>query len=286
MNATDKHGRLFLAMAVFGLALAALMPLPSSETTLLAMLALVVVLGVPHGALDLIYAVKLFSLHTPVGWLVFLAGYLLLAVSVVAVWHAAPTLFLVGFLAISMFHFSGDIKGRGTLLQRVLYGGGIVILPSVLHDAEMGHLFSVLIGNRNGHPVAAVLHILAWPWLAATVTAALWRFRSGRQNTLEILGVAATVTLLPPIIGFTVYFCFMHSARHILRTRDLAAASWRTLALIAAGPMLATLMLGMAAWAALGDAEPSARIIQLVFVGLAALTVPHMVLVERIRWTA
>jgi hypothetical protein len=76
----------------------------------------------------------------------------------------------------------------------------------------------------------------------------------------------------------------MHSPRHILRTlatlpgtqaRDaLALALWPTLAVLSA--------LAVIGWLP-RDQPMDAWVMQLIFVGLAALTLPHMVLLERAR---
>ena len=78
----------------------------------------------------------------------------------------------------------------------------------------------------------------------------------------------------------------MHSARHILRTRDYASAgTLGPLLRIAGWPMLATVAGVAIAWW-LSDGKPlDMRLSQLLFVGLAALTVPHMIVVERVRFT-
>jgi hypothetical protein len=48
--------------------------------------------------------------------------------------------------------------------------------------------------------------------------------------------------------------------------------------------MIGTLVLGYWGWQELAGSGLTATIVQTVFVGLAALTVPHMALVERVRW--
>jgi hypothetical protein len=47
--------------------------------------------------------------------------------------------------------------------------------------------------------------------------------------------------------------------------------------------MFGVVMASAVAWHLLKDTTLDARVLQIVFVGLAALTVPHMVLVERVR---
>jgi hypothetical protein len=94
-----------------------------------------------------------------------------------------------------------------------------------------------------------------------------------------ILSVTAT-----PLVSFTLFFCGMHSARHILRTIDYSGrASKRVLLMAGLLPMIGVLIVSAAAWYFLKGVPLEARIIEIVFVGLAALTVPHMILVERVR---
>jgi Brp/Blh family beta-carotene 15,15'-monooxygenase len=87
------------------------------------------------------------------------------------------------------------------------------------------------------------------------------------------------------LLAFTVFFCTMHSARHIVRTWHYAGTgSIAQLIRAALLPMLGTLILGGAAAYFLRTEPLEAGMMQLVFVGLAALTVPHMALVEQVRW--
>ena len=76
----------------------------------------------------------------------------------------------------------------------------------------------------------------------------------------------------------------MHSARHVLRTRDYSrAGTLHQLLRIVCWPMLATVV-GVAIAVACSGGKPlDLRLAQVLFVGLAALTVPHMMVVERVR---
>jgi Brp/Blh family beta-carotene 15,15'-monooxygenase len=115
------------------------------------------------------------------------------------------------------------------------------------------------------------------------------RSRSDLLGSLEIGATALLAVVAPPLVSFTLFFCGMHSARHILRTIDYSGrASTRVLLLAALLPMIGVLAFSAIAWHFLKETPLEARVVQIIFVGLAALTVPHMILVERVRisgWT-
>ena len=76
----------------------------------------------------------------------------------------------------------------------------------------------------------------------------------------------------------------MHRARLIIWTIDYSGRSSLGLILGAALlPMLGALVASAEAWHFLGGTSLDARVIQLVFVGLASLTAPHMAPVEHVR---
>lgn len=251
---------------------------------LIVVAALIVVFGLPHGALDTLFAHRLYGINTLGGWLRFGIIYLLLSTLVVGLWLIQPTLFLGGFLVISAGHFSGD-PGVGTPWPaRALYGGAIIILPALLHAVDMTRLFALLAGAKPAAILVQWLSLLAWPWLAGLTLALLLRLRSDGLTALEMGAVGILALVAPPLVAFVVFFCGMHSARHILRSIDYSGrSSLRRLLAAAILPMLGVLIGSAAAWYFLRETSLDARIVQLVFVGLAALTVPHMVLVEQIR---
>jgi Brp/Blh family beta-carotene 15,15'-monooxygenase len=89
-----------------------------------------------------------------------------------------------------------------------------------------------------------------------------------------------------PLIAFTVYFCGMHSLRHLLRTQQYVNLPVSRLLWICLLPMLGTSALVALGWLYLPTSSYDSRILQFVFVTLAALTVPHMLLVDRARYAS
>lgn len=287
MNAArmqTMQGMLFCMLALVVTAASLWLPRLDIQTELIIMAVLIMVLGVPHGALDTIFAENFYRVDGFGGWVLFTLAYFLPAILVVAVWYAAPTLFLAGFLAISVAHFSGDLSPGTPPVTRLLYGGAVIILPTLLHSAEIGQLFSLLVGPTAAQAVLWWLQGLQWPWLLGLAGMALQRFRADWLSGTEIAALGILAVLAPPLIAFTVFFCFMHSARHILRTFNyFAQTSPDKIRAAAFAPMLLTLCLAGMAWIRLGNISLDARVLQIVFVGLAALTVPHMGIVERVR---
>ncbi len=278
------QGRVFcglaLVLVITSLAGARLAPLHE----LLAAGALILLLGMPHGAFDVVFARKLFGVAGFKGWALFSLLYIGLAAAVVGLWFVAPTLFLCAFLVFSALHFGGDLAAGVPILARCLYGGAVIVLPALGHGPELQRLLGLVAGPASAALIAPVLSQMAAPWLAATVLACVLQARTSRLAAWELAALAALSVAAPPLAAFTVYFCAMHSPRHILRTlaslpgvearNALALALWPTLAVLAA-----LAVIGLVS----SDRSMQAWAIQLIFVGLAALTLPHMALLERAR---
>ena len=296
MNRLNLQGRVFcVAAAVLCIATTWLPSLNalSARTELLVALVLMGLFGVPHGALDTLFAQRLHGLSRALPWLGFVMAYLGLAAAVVALWWWFPVAFLVGFLVVSAIHFSGDLRHGVSAWARLFYGASVVVLPALLHEQQVTQLFAWLINTGTNTNTAswlvAGLHALGWPCLLGLIVSAAWLARSDRSTAIEIIAVGAVFTWATPLFGFTLYFCLMHSARHTLRSQHYAQVTLRTLVKAAVWPLLGLGVLVAIAWLALQMLSPQTtvdqRAVQLFFVALAALTVPHMALVERVRWS-
>jgi Brp/Blh family beta-carotene 15,15'-monooxygenase len=247
---------------------------------------LIVLLGVPHGALDTVFAQRLHGVRGVAGWCVFTLAYLALMALVAGLWKVVPALFMIGFLVVSALHFSGDPVIGTPVLSRLLYGGAILILPALLHEQEMRRLFAFLIPPDTAGSLVQWLHAMSWPWLAGTLTAAAISAKKDWLTGLELLATALLALLASPLVAFVIFFCSMHSPRHILRTwRYAGSVPAAQLIKASALPLLGTLIIFTAAAFSLRDLSIESAVMQLVFIGLAALTVPHMVLVEQVRFS-
>jgi hypothetical protein len=151
MRAQRVQGSLFLVCALAVITASLILPRFDRSAELIAVAFAVLLLGVPHGALDPLFVRRLPGANSIGGWAAFGVGYAALAAAVVGLWVAAPSLFLAGFLLISALHFSGDPGPRTSGFSRLIYGGAIIVVPALLHPAEMEGLFAAL----AGHPAAS-----------------------------------------------------------------------------------------------------------------------------------
>ena len=286
-----------LALSLIGLGI----PLPPPSVQVVVLAVLVGGLGLPHGALDPLIARRAGLWRRPLGFVGFNLGYLLLVVAVVAVWFAAPGPSLAFFLLVSGIHFGADWNAGRSLWLRIPPGLALLTLPAWVHHDEVAAIYRTLAGSA-GVVIATVQSALGLAALSAMLLGAAMVLRSHPHQALELVLTAALATFAPPLIFFVIYFCALHSVRHLThgfrveraesarRTSfarrakgDEVAASdrrpvpWPVIITIVytLGPILAVAAL----WSSFDAVSLGDRMTQLVFIGLAALTVPHMVVV-------
>ncbi len=240
----------------------------------------VALLGLPHGALDLPMAEALWPLEGPRDRAAFFAAYLGLAGAVAALWMLAPGIALAAFLGYSALHFSGDWVEDGRLF-RIAGGVSAIGAPVLFHTGEAAEIFRALSNAEIALPIARATAVAGLIGASLGLLAAL---RAGRSRALpELAGIWIGAALLPPLLYFAVYFCLLHSVRHLVGTLDALPDSRRArrgavwimaVSLLGAGLALAALTMR-------GGLDLQTSLLRTIFIGLAALTVPHMLLVER-----
>lgn len=242
----------------------------------------VAVFGLPHGALDPWIAHRAGLWQTAAGAVGFHLAYVALAAAVVLLWRWAPGASLAAFLAISAWHFSGDWRDRLPAWARGLAGAALLALPAWRWPDEVSQAFVALSGPA-GAAVADTMTALS-PWLGVGLVAvALAYARRTPRISLELGAIAGLALLLPPLVYFIVYFCALHSPRHLRLAAAGASRDDRRRMIVVATVYTALSLLVLAiAWPWLRAANVqawSSDLLRLVFVGLAALTLPHMLVV-------
>jgi len=264
---------------LFGLALAlGLAAVPGEATLYLALAIAVAILGLPHGSFDTLVAKKELSLHSLPRLAAFIVAYLSIGALVVLLWVQAPTTALAAFLLYSALHFGDDVAPRLGRLGGFGYGLWLLSLPLALQPAAVEPIFNALGAMHTGPLLMAAPFSLAIG--GALLAFALWRAPnralSDWRDPLLFVGAA---WVLHPLAYFIAYFCFLHSPRHLLLVaRDLELTTWRERFKALAPTTLATYVLVAACVPFLLSLPTDDILLRLVFITLAALTVPHMLL--------
>lgn len=236
------------------------------------------VLGLPHGSLDTEVARRYLHLNSLPRLVAFLLGYMALSGLVIAIWLQIPNIALGAFLLYSAVHFGDDVAHRLGRIGGIGYGFWILGLPVTFHPATVEPLFAMLGADQTGLIIAAA------PWALAgggaiLLGALLVSAERARSDWRDPLLLAAGAAFLHPLAYFIAYWCFLHSPRHLeLAARDLGLQGWRERLRAVAPTTLATYALAIAAVPFLINLPSDAILMQVIFIGLAALTVPHMIL--------
>lgn len=274
-----------------------------------------VVLGLAHGACDQLVLPALTRSQRQPGrqLLLFILGYLSLALLVGLGWWRWPTAAVAAFFLLTVWHWgSADAPaqtGQRTvwLLHSLLRGALFFALPAYWWPAEAQRSTNGLLVFAASLPVPAAQFSAYASALWALVVAGhlllwsqyLWRGEVARAGTdlAEVALLAALFGALPPLLATGIYFVFWHSLQHALRLNRLFGFSvsgpqpsvWRVLGqevlffLRRAFPLLVVSLVGLAVLYFLLPAPQRAKPdtwLGLALAVAAMLTLPHALLVS------
>ena len=259
----------------------------------------VLVLGIPHGAADLLVAMRNDSDEgRRFSYTSFFFGYLgRLALFALLLW-VFPVAGLLLFIVIAAFHFGETDLARFRTEEwygRLLAGSyGMLLLGVMLlcHLDEVRPFLALLDDGPAMKTSIDALEAMRWQLLTALAVvfiASTWMYlrKSGQsirsiglRTPLSYLGILLIVYQLPLILGFTFYFVTWHSVISISRIIGYLCSHngvgvGKVLSQIAFYSLIAILGIVLAGWAGFMFADQTS-IMWYAFMGLAVLTAPHM----------
>jgi Brp/Blh family beta-carotene 15,15'-monooxygenase len=251
-------------------------------------------LGFGHGALD---AVLLMAQFRPMSKALYASAlYLACVLVTAAVLAQSVGVALLALLLMSVWHF-GEMHSQHAI-RRICVGGASVMWPVLVAHQALAQVLQALLGT-SFEWVWLVWRALAWGWLALTLLAGLWAARqwwvqsSEPQygwSALEVLAVLALYLALSPLLAFALYHCIAHVARIHRAVVAHPGVARGPYSLAVAGSVVATALLMALLWVYMPQwvgpgVLGSAQVLQWIVVALAAVTLPHLVLVSySARW--
>lgn len=248
--------------------------------TVIAPILLMALFGVPHGALDAALIKTAIPEHRRA--LTF-SSYIATAILCVVAWLVAPTASMLFFLTLSTWHFGSsdivDLKPRHPILQLVARGGIWTLFLPVFHWQTTQPIFAQL--SADPDLIKLGLNLALPVWIFAYIALLYIEFTARDHRALvPAIGALMLAVMLPPLWALGLYFCLWHARRH---TQHALAQISDTPHAKRLAQSLTILTLGIAA-AVFALMPPELTIdtalVRIFFVGIFALTVPHMVLID------
>ena len=189
---------------------------------------LILSIGISHGAMDNYKAKKLLIIYKIKIKSIFFIFYILISSFVILLWNLYSSLTLLFFLLVASYHFGREDtaflhKGNSNLDQLfyLIKGSLIVFAPLFFHFDETLKIFEILFLSKK---ILVFLNDEHWIINFCIGFGVLGYFYFVYKNKfedfeiifLDMLSILILNYVFTPLIAFTIYFCFLHSIRHII----------------------------------------------------------------------
>ena len=262
-------------------------------------LLLILSIGISHGALDNQKGKKLTQLYNIKNSYFFYLIYSTIVIGIIMFWLLFPTISLIIFLIVASYHFGKEDtefliknKNASNLILYFLKGSLIIIAPLMFHFTETINIFKLLlIQNENFYLFLDFIEsnqILSFALLASLLVNTYYFINNFKiLNILiffDFLSIVVLNYFVPPLIAFTIYFCFLHSFRHsISLINELDKDNFKNGTYIfikKALPLtlLTSIFFVISLYFLSNYYQLSDAILKVIFIGLASLTFPHILL--------
>ncbi len=253
---------------------------------------LILSIGISHGALDNLKGKKLLKILKFKSIFVFYIGYITLSLFVILCWILIPTLTLTIFLGVACYHFGKEdtdflVKKKSFFVNLLftLKGSIIIISPLLFNFQDTADIFKLLNFDISIFGINQIF-LYSILFLSFSSNIALSFNQESDFKSLIMMDFISILILnffLSPILAFTIYFCFLHSLRHSFSLIFELSKNFKRGAFMfiqKALPLtIATVLIYIISFYYLNNLFViDETIYKLIFIGLASLTFPHILL--------
>ena len=242
--------------------------------------------GLAHGSLDLKIAERIKLIKKKSDYLVFSLIYLILSLTLIYIWYHKPEIGMSIFLIISIIHFgmSDSLFNEKSLTYYfdVFLRGSIPIsTPIFFYEKDVFKIFDFLFVSDNY--ISIILEIFKFNIISIILIIFIQIIIKKKEylNSLfEILLIIFCFIFFEPLIAFSIYFCFLHSLRHLFTEKKKLNLSFPRIFFETLPITLITLFFLSFVYIFINLEVVAYKYITILFISLASLTIPHMILVS------
>ena len=260
---------------------------------------LILSIGISHGSLDNEKGRKLFNILEINNFLIFYIAYILIGLIVITLWIFIPYISLITFLMVASYHF-GKEDTQFLIIENSYYnqflfflkGSLIVFAPMYFHFDETISIFRfLLIENETFYNFLDLIEtksILLYCIILSTLANILLFAKDFELKKFTIFLDYFSIIIInyyfSPLVAFTIYFCFLHSIRHSISLmseldENNLSNGFKIFIKKALPLTIITIIFFLIGLYLLNNTYNfESSILKIIFIGLASLTFPHILL--------
>ncbi len=262
-------------------------------------LLLILSIGISHGSLDNVKGRKLFQILEINNFYIFYLAYILIALIIIILWIFIPYISLIIFLMVASYHF-GKEDTQFLIIENTYYnqflfllkGSIIIFAPIYFHFDDTISIFRLLlIENENFYNFLDLIEskrILLHCIILSTLANILLFTKNFELKKFTIFLDYFSILIInyyfSPLVAFTIYFCFLHSIRHSisliseLDRHDLGNGFKIFVKKALPLTIITAIFYVIGLYLLNNTYNFESAILKIIFIGLASLTFPHILL--------